>query len=61
MHTVQTISSVFCMALFVIVFDVVDHPEMLLLLDERVVLFRPTESFAMVTTGVRVLSLVVAG
>ena len=54
----QTISFVFCMALFVIVFDVVGRPEMLFLLDERAVLFRPRESFAMFATDVRVLSLV---
>ena len=53
----QTISFVFCVALLVIVFDVVDRPEMLFLLDETAALFLPT----MVATVFRVLSFVVAG
>ena len=57
----QTISFVFCLALFVIVFDIVDRPEMLFLLGETAPLFLPTESFTMLATVIRVLSFIVAG
>lgn len=57
----QTIFFVFCMALFVIVFDVVDRPEMLFLLDEAAALPLPKVSLAIVATVVCVAFLLAAG